>query len=89
MNNEIITAKILTYLGTIPFIFSSLFLFFMAGDPFLSALFRAVLIGYGAVILSFLGGIHWGISFAGTHNPVENKQLVLSVAPHCLAGFAC
>ena len=46
---------------------------------------------YGAVILSFLGGIHWGLAMAGLGQPkpgsVSARRLSFSVAP-ALVGWA-
>lgn len=44
------------------------------------------LVGYGAVILSFLGGVHWGLAAAG---PGERAlQMSLSVLPSLLGWAA-
>ncbi len=49
---------------------------------------RALLIqmGYGAVILSFLGGIRWGAALKLPRGPLQATLFVLSVIPS-LAGF--
>lgn len=47
-------------LGLIPFIAMTLVM--MAGGPALPFSPERALLGYGAVILSFLGGIHWGLA---------------------------
>ncbi len=49
---------------------------------------RALLIqmGYGAVILSFLGGIRWGAALKLPPGPLQATLFVLSVMPS-LAGF--
>ena len=49
---------------------------------------RALLIqmGYGAVILSFLGGIRWGAALKLPPGPLQATLFVLSVLPS-LAGF--
>lgn len=47
-----------------------------------------LLFGYGAVILSFLGGVHWGRALAGdSAAPVAWGRLIWSVAPS-LIGWA-
>jgi hypothetical protein len=55
-------AKWFGALGAIPFVFLAL------AAPFLEASFQEgahfALAAYGAVILSFLGGIHWGLAMA-------------------------
>lgn len=76
-------AKWLGAVGAIPFVFLAFV------GPFLEASFeeRAYfgLVAYGAVILSFLGGIHWGlaISDAGPNqsNSATFARLGISVVP--------
>ena len=74
-------AKWLGYLGSVPFVISSLGVFFLASDPFLSGLFRATLIGYGADILSFLGGIRWGTALSRSDSSGQNWEMALSILP--------
>ncbi len=67
-------AQILGYAGLIPFVFLAL-------DPlltgFISApLARLSLLSYGAIILSFLGGIIWGRSL---DNPQAGGAMIVSV----------
>jgi hypothetical protein len=45
-----------------------------------------VQIGYGAVILSFLGGIRWGAALKLPRGPVQSTLFVFSVLP-ALAGY--
>lgn len=59
-----LTALLLSYAGLIPFVFGAAALVLSEagalstlGDP---RYFATVLIGYGAVILAFLGGVRWG-----------------------------
>ncbi len=70
-------AIILGAAGFLPFLALSLFLTSAPGDP--SSLARSMLHGYGAVILSFLGGIHWGRAIAT--NQVDWSVLSLGVIP--------
>lgn len=51
----------LGYAGLIPFIVLALLLWLVRADlhPFVAL----ALAGWGAVVVSFLGGIHWGIGF--------------------------
>ena len=53
-------ARIFGLAGLIPFWTLALLVFL--GDASMRASTLAVLIAYGAVILSFLGGVHWGIA---------------------------
>jgi hypothetical protein len=55
-------------------------------------IFVAALAGYGAVILSFLGAVHWGAAIGGTGGPgatpsVLGPRLAWSVVP-ALLGWA-
>ena len=56
----------------------------LLGDAWRDAVVLA-LTAYGAVILSFLGGIHWGLAMAGTGSAVGDtpsfRRLALSVLP--------
>jgi len=74
--------------GALPFIA-------LAGaTPFLSGSRRLfvvhALVTYGAIILSFLGGVHWGLAMAQGPGPGRasvSSRLVISVIPS-LAGWA-
>jgi hypothetical protein len=59
----------LGFAGTIPFVTLTLLLWLVEEDlhPFISI----ALVAYGAVIVSFLGGIHWGIAFI---KPSEHQR---------------
>ncbi len=46
-----------------------------------------LLVGYGAVVLSFLGAVHWGFALALERGPAERARLVLGVIP-ALIGWA-
>lgn len=41
----------------------------------------SALIGYGAVILSFLGGIQWGLALPASRSPRQQWRLALGVVP--------
>jgi len=80
--------KLLAYAGLIPFVGMALLLWLV--DPELHPFLALAMAGYGAAIVSFLGGIHWGIGFknaARMHNaPMFN--VVWGVAPSLLAWVA-
>lgn len=76
-------ARWLGALGAIPFVILAL------AGPFLEASIQErahfAMAAYGAVILSFLGGIHWGLGIAGA-GPVQSNgttfaRLGVSVVP--------
>jgi Protein of unknown function (DUF3429) len=53
-------ARLLGYAGLVPFALLAALLWTVHGEW--QALAAAALVGYGAVIASFLGGVHWGIA---------------------------
>jgi len=88
-NNVPPSAAWLGGLGALPFIG-------LAGAaPFLDSAPRMfavhALAAYGAVILSFLGGVHWGLAIVSGSNgdhPEFRTRLILSVAPSLAAWAA-
>jgi hypothetical protein len=80
--------QLLAYAGLTPFVGLAVLRWLVDADlhPFVAL----AMTGYGAVIVSFLGGIHWGIGFrnaARMHNaPVFN--FVWGVVPSLLAWIA-
>ena len=85
-------AKALGYLGALPFwLFSTPV---VEQFPFLEVMtglslsdFATLQVAYGATILSFLGGVHWGLSMT-TLTPIKYtaERYLWSVMP-CLAAF--
>lgn len=84
------TAAWLGGLGVLPFATLSILSLIVAPDLRPAVIFA--LIGYGALILSFLGGVHWGLAVARFGTMTEprsrNIRLGLSVAPS-LTGWLC
>ncbi len=80
--------KLLAYAGLVPFVVMATLMWLIDADlhPFVTL----ALAGYGAAIVSFLGGIHWGIGFrnaARMHNaPLLNFGW--GVVPSLLAWIA-
>ncbi len=81
-----ILAVILSIAGIIPFVLCGLGA--VATNAVTSQLAALVLIGYGAVILSFLGGVHWGFTLAVEHDRAERLRLGLGVVPGLLGWAA-
>ncbi len=75
--------------GALPFVvfaFSSILL-----DGHYQAQAWYALVVYGAVILSFLGGVHWGLAIADFGIPLEQsawRRLLLSVLPSLIGWTA-
>lgn len=65
-------AVLLTFAGAIPFLIIGAVILF---DPLASATAIEVLISYGAVILSFIGAVHWGFALRDVAHPVGATPL--------------
>lgn len=63
MSKKITTARVLTYLGILPFLLGALIFFDSALFGFKFS--EHWVITYGAIIASFIAGIHWGLYLAG------------------------
>lgn len=77
------SARLLGYSGVIPFATCAALMAWGSPDWNASAL-KAFMI-YGAVILSFIGGIRWGAAISGGR--VRSGQLALSVLPSLWAAL--
>lgn len=78
-------AGALGYVGLVPFVGCALALL-TSGDPQLRHVAERLLVGYGAVILAFLGGVHWGLVLRERSDRAATV-LVIGVMPS-LAGVA-
>ncbi len=65
-------AIILTLAGAVPFLVLGAIVLL---DPLQAKTAIEVLISYGAVILSFLGAVHWGFALRDTAHPVNGQPL--------------
>jgi hypothetical protein len=80
--------KVLAYAGLLPFVGLTLLLWLV--EPDLHPFVALALAGYGAAIVSFLGGIHWGIGFRNVsrmHN-APFFSFAWGVVPSLLAWIA-
>jgi len=75
----------LGYAGLLPFVACVLGIAVLDGEPRQFAV-RA-LVAYGAVILSFLGAVHWGLLLRATQARVQ-RHLVIGVLPSLAAWAA-
>jgi hypothetical protein len=78
-------AKLLGYAGLIPFATLGVGVW-VVPDAWLADM-HAALLGYAAVILSFMGAVHWGLAMAADAAAAQ-RQLGLSVLPALLAWLA-
>lgn len=75
-------ALYLGFAGLIPFVVPALF---CLGSLSYSPLLAIMQVTYGATILSFLGGIHWGYSLDNKASPSNWRNLGYSVTPPLIA----
>ena len=80
-------ARLLGYAGVLPFLLTAVLIWF-AGDAGVAAAAHRMLMAYGAVILSFLGGVRWGLCIGPLTGPDRNRELGLSVLPPLVAWVA-
>ena len=78
-------ARLLGYAGLIPFVAAAGAL--LVGPPAVEALALRSLLAYGAVILSFMGAVHWGLAMTASRDDAV-AQLSLSVLPGLLGWVA-
>lgn len=79
-------ALVLTGLGAVPFIGLALVAILTKEMTQIQAL--EGLTAYAAVVLSFLGGIHWGFALAPGANRPPARQLLMGVVPAAAAWAA-
>ena len=75
----------LGYLGLLPFVTGAGAAWF--GPPVLAAWAEEAMLLYAALILSFIGAVHWGLAMQSTHS-ARDKQLGLSVIPALVGWLA-
>ena len=84
---NVLTPKLLGYLELIPFLASSLLIWTNQAHQYAV---QSLTI-YAAVILTFIGGVHWGIAVQQSMNINSNRfryQFIYSVIPSLLAWVA-
>ena len=79
-----VTVGLLGYGGLIPFVVLAML---SVAEPSHGILYRGALMLYGAVILSFVGAIHWGVAMASVHMDDATRRAcyVWSVVPSLMA----
>lgn len=80
-NDKQKTAHLLGYAGVLPFLICAINLF--TEWPLFTGFALQVFVIYSAVILSFLGGIRWGLALQ--QQPLSTGALILSVMPSLVA----
>ena len=81
------TARLMGFGGLFPFVFLALASVIGLRTPFAPA--PALLIGYGAIILSFVGALHWGAQLTQTDDKkIRASSYIWSIVPALLAWLA-
>lgn len=86
------TPLLLGFGGLVPFVGLSLALVLGLQLPLFEDAdsMRVALVGYGVVILSFLGGVRWGLAIKETAagNVKANRDFIIAVIPALIGWFA-
>ncbi len=85
LNAVPVPAKLLGLGGLIPFV--GLAVASWSGIPWLQSEAIGLQMGYGAVILTFLGGVHWGRSLSPDQQ-INWARMIWSVLPSLIAWIA-
>ncbi len=81
-------AQLLGYLGVIPFIALALTLVLDSSFSILGATDNTgILLGYAAIVISFIGAVHWGVALAGSSKN-KTSLYVYGVVPSLVAWSA-
>ena len=83
-DSAILTARFLGFGGLVPFLFLTAATIMDLRLPFAPA--PALLIGYGAIILSFVGALHWGAQL--TNSTPRSARFIWSILPALLGWVA-
>jgi len=81
-------AWVLSIAGAVPFVVFALLLLVMGAKNPLQSLVIDTLTTYGAVILSFLGGIRWGLAMKAAEPETERTALAASTVPAIVGWFS-
>lgn len=79
------TASWLGLAGVLPFLIGAAWAWILGGGETADWLLRAVA-AYAAIILSFLGGVHWGLALRDAE--ADSSHYIISVVPSLLAWLA-
>ena len=88
-NNIPKAALILGLAGVLPFVVFGLLAITLGGGSVTPKLADTLLIGYGAVILSFIAGVRWGLALTVPNESDQALQLTVSTVPSVIAWAAC
>ena len=80
-----VLAVALGYAGLLPFFAGAAELWLLPGV--MTSFVESALLAYAAVILSFMGAVHWGLAMR-SHRDIVNLQLGLSVIPALVGWMA-
>jgi hypothetical protein len=77
------TPKLLTYLGTLPFLFSAIY---SASEQYIQ--FANTLVdSYSILIIAFISGMHWALYMASNQNDIKPNLFVISNVLALIAWF--
>ncbi|NKB53056.1 MAG: DUF3429 family protein [Rhizobiaceae bacterium] len=82
------TAWLLSLAGYIPFVAlaGALWVWLPQSEHYVLA--KTALQTYGAIILSFLGGVRWGLALRSASNTSARRDMIMSVVPSLIGWFS-
>jgi len=80
------SALVLGLSGLLPFVF--LGAIYVYQSPDVNSEIRSALLAYGAIILSFLGGVRWGVAMSEASPTRIISQLCVSIMPSVVGWIA-
>lgn len=81
-------ALLLGWAGLLPFLAGAVALFFKGRSPAPDTLLVLPLLAYGAVVLSFLGGVRWALAFSVRPRERQERAFAFAVVPALTAWVA-
>lgn len=81
-------ARTLSLAGAIPLIAGAVLLWVGNVGGLSGEFVSSALKGYSAVILSFLGGVHWGLALSARDPGARDRELLISIVPALVGWIA-
>ncbi|WP_018698702.1 DUF3429 domain-containing protein [Amorphus coralli] len=81
-------ARTLALAGAIPFVAGAVLLWIGSVGGLSGDFVSGALKSYSAVILSFLGGVHWGLALAAPDTRFRDRELLFSIVPAVVSWVA-
>lgn len=81
-------ARMLALAGAVPFVAGAALLWIGSVGGMSGEFVSGALKSYSAVILSFLGGVHWGLALGAKNPGARDRELLFSIVPALVSWIA-